>query len=212
MEDSLTLYGPAFSSYLRSVRLCCEEKGVTYTLQEHISQADWAMLNSPFQKVPILKHGDFVLFESAAICRYIDRAFDGPPLSPANLQELAQMDQWISAANCYFDLAFIRHFVLEYAFPKTADGKPDQGKIVAALPEVNKQLEVANKALQHSNYFSGREAGIADYLIIPMIDYLARGIAGNGLLNEFQNVAEYLARMKDRHSCKKILIAPQISS
>jgi glutathione S-transferase len=210
MENIVTLYGPAFSSYVRSARLCCEEKGVGYTLQERITKADWAMLNSPFQKVPILKHGDFILFESAAICRYIDRTFDGPPLSPTHPQELARMDQWISAANCYFDPAFIRHFVLEYAFPKTADGKPDQEKINAALPDVHKQLGVANEALKDKDYFSGTGAGIADYLIIPMIDYLARGTTGTGIFNDYPKVAEYLARMGERQSCQKILVAPQI--
>lgn len=208
MEKPLTLYGPAFSSYVRSVRLCCEEKGAPYTLQEQIGRADWAMLGSPFKKVPILKHGDFILFESAAICRYIDRAFAGPSLSPADPQGLARMDQWISAANCYFDPAIIRRFVLEHYLPKTADGRPDRERIAAALPDVHKQLKIANRALQQSDYFSGTAAGIADYLIIPMIDYLARIEGGAALLSEYPNVNAYLMRMSQRQSCRRILTTP----
>ena len=62
MEESVTIYGPAFSSYVRGTQLCCEEKGIDYTLHEEITPRDLATLKSPFQKVPILKHNDFVLF------------------------------------------------------------------------------------------------------------------------------------------------------
>lgn len=30
-----------------------------------------------------MRHGDFILYEFQAITRYIDRAFDGPELRPA---------------------------------------------------------------------------------------------------------------------------------
>lgn len=205
MDETLVVYGAEYSTYVRSVRLCCEEKGVVYQFQERLSRADRLALNNPFKKIPIIRHGDFVLYESAAICRYIDRRFDGLPLSPASIKELALMDQWISAANCYFDPAFIRRFVLEYAFPSGKDGQVDEAKLEAALPEVEHQLDIIENALNISSYFSGKEPGIADYLIIPMLDYLARGRGGD-LLSRKTITNDYIKRMRERPSCKKILV------
>lgn len=205
MNDTLVIYGAEFSTYVRSVLLCCEEKGVAYHLQERTSRADRLALNNPFKKVPIIRHGDFVLYESAAICRYIDRYFDGPSLSPASVEELALMDQWISVANCYLDPVFIRRFVLEYAFPTGKDGQVDEAKLEAALPEVNHKLEIIENALSVSGYFSGDDPGIADYLIIPMLDYLARG-RGSDLLSTKTVTSNYIECMRERPSCKKILL------
>ncbi|HEB92171.1 MAG TPA: glutathione S-transferase family protein [Gammaproteobacteria bacterium] len=205
MDETLVVYGAEYSTYVRSVRLCCEEKGVVYQFQERLSRADRLTLNNPFKKVPIIRHGDFVLYESAAICRYIDRRFDGPSLSPAPVAELALMDQWISAANCYFDPAFIRRFVLVHAFPSGKDGQVDETKLEAALPEVVQQLEIIENALCASDYFSGDKPGIADYLIIPMLDYLARG-RGGYLFDKLSQTNRYLERLRKRPSGQKILV------
>ncbi len=205
MDETLVVYGAEYSTYVRSVRLCCEEKGVVYQFRERLGRADRLVLNNPFKKIPIIRHGDFVLYESAAICRYIDRRFDGPPLSPASIKELALMDQWISAANCYFDPAFIRRFVLEYAFPSGKDKQIDEAKLEAALPEVIRQLEIVENVLRASDYFSGDKPGIADYLIIPMLDYLARG-RGSYLFGKLPQTNRYLERLRKRPSGQKILV------
>ena len=33
-----------------------------------------------------MRHGDFTLYETTAICRYVDGAFQGPALQPADVQ------------------------------------------------------------------------------------------------------------------------------
>ena len=47
-------------------------------------------------KIPLMMHGDFVLYESPAIVRYIDRTFDGPPLWPTDAKRSSLCDQWLS--------------------------------------------------------------------------------------------------------------------
>ena len=205
MGDTLVIYGMEFSTYVRSTLLCCEEKGVSYQLQEKISRADRLLLNNPFKRVPILRHGEFVVYETAAICRYIDRRFDGPSLSPTSVEALALMDQWISAANGYFDPIIIRKFILVYAFPSGENGEVDESRLEAAVPAVRHQLEIIETALKTSDYFSGAAAGIADYLIIPILDYLQRG-RGGYLLDNMPQTNRYLERLRERPSCQKILV------
>ena len=81
-----TLYGPAYSTYTRSVRLAMEEKGVDYDLVEvDFLQGPMPaeqIERHPFAKVPALAHDGFKLYEVSAIGRYVDEVFDGPSLQP----------------------------------------------------------------------------------------------------------------------------------
>ena len=84
MADPI-LYGPAFSTYARSVRLALEEKGVPYVLEEidifsGANATPEYLARQPFGKVPALEHDGFRLYETGAILRYVDEAFDGPSL------------------------------------------------------------------------------------------------------------------------------------
>jgi glutathione S-transferase len=56
----------------------------------------------PFDRVPILRHCDFTLYETSAIAAYLDEVFDPPKLTPENPQKRARMNQWISAVNAYY--------------------------------------------------------------------------------------------------------------
>ncbi|MES9965549.1 MAG: glutathione S-transferase family protein [Candidatus Sedimenticola sp. 20ELBAFRAG] len=205
MDNKVTLYGPGYSSYVRSVQICCEEKGVDHNLQEIKLPSKSLLGLNPFGRVPVIVHGDVTVYESAAICRYIDRTFEGPSLSPVSTDELAWMDQWISAANCYFDSAFIRRYVLEFAFPKGENGRPDRTNIRAAQPEVERHLGIAGQALEQAAYFSGVRPGIADYLILPMLDYLQRVPGGRKLVESQAAVSRYVENLLERPACAKIL-------
>jgi len=206
MQTPVTIYGPAFSSYVRSVMLCCEEANMPYQLE--ISAKNDSP--HPFGKVPVLNDDGFVVFESAAICRYLDRRSGTTILSPGDVRQLGWMDQWISVANCYFNPVFMRSFVLELVFPKGENGQINEGNVSAALPEVDRYLQIANTALQTQPYFSGQQPGIADYLIMPMIDYLYRSSRIDAMLENVTRLAEYYAEMKLRPSCEKVLVTPQM--
>jgi glutathione S-transferase len=91
---TLQIFGVPPSPFTRAVRLACREKGVDYELVP-TRPGETAPLN-PLGKIPMMKHGDFTLYESPAIARYIDRTFDGPPLWPADAKAAALCDQWLS--------------------------------------------------------------------------------------------------------------------
>ena len=93
---ALVLHGYRYSVYLRIVRLTLAEKGVAYDRVEvnpFASDVPAAYLAlHPFGRVPTLVHDGFVLYETGAITRYIDRAFPGPPLQPGDARALARME------------------------------------------------------------------------------------------------------------------------
>src|SRR5258708_17027147 len=92
------VYGIPGSPYLRSALLGLEEKGARYRLavlgrdiggarsEEHLQR-------HPFGRIPILEQGDFRLYETQAILRYLDAALPGVALQPKDARSIARMSQ-----------------------------------------------------------------------------------------------------------------------
>ena len=62
-----TLHGPAFSTYVRSVRITLAEKGVAYDLHEINFLEGWPdgyEKLHPFMKVPAFEHNDLTFYET----------------------------------------------------------------------------------------------------------------------------------------------------
>ncbi|MBR0850079.1 glutathione S-transferase N-terminal domain-containing protein [Bradyrhizobium diazoefficiens] len=67
----LEIMGVPFSNYVRSIRMLCEEKGVTYKLTPSRPQSPEVKAIHPAGQIPVMRHGDVTLFESKAIATYI---------------------------------------------------------------------------------------------------------------------------------------------
>lgn len=94
--EAVKLYGAAWSVYVRIVRLALEEKRVKYDLVEADVFAETGVPNEhltrhPFGCIPAFQQGDFHLYETGAIVRYIDDAFPGCKLQPADPRARAKV-------------------------------------------------------------------------------------------------------------------------
>ena len=67
----------------------------------------------PFNRVPILRHDDFTLYETSAIVTYIDETFQKPALRPKSARDRALMNQWTSSVNSYYYPYMIYHVTHE---------------------------------------------------------------------------------------------------
>ena len=88
------------SSASRRVRLCIEEKGLSYeghvvdlAKMEHHSP-EYLKIN-PNGVIPALIHDGRPLYESGTICEYLDEVFPEPPLRPDNAYDRASMRNWV---------------------------------------------------------------------------------------------------------------------
>ena len=88
---------------------------------------------------------------------------------PADPIERAKTEQWISVLNCYGYPAMVRNYVLQYAFPRGPDGKPDRATIDAALPEIRKVMGALDHAVDSRDNLVGVGLTLADILLTPMI-------------------------------------------
>ncbi len=92
----IELHGPANSSFVCAARVALEEKGVLYHLIEpDILRARGFRLADLLRYLaaqqPKLVEGGFALFDCDSILRYVDEAFDGPQLQPADPKPRAMM-------------------------------------------------------------------------------------------------------------------------
>ncbi len=112
------------------------EKGVAYSYEPVAPHSEKVLAICPFGRVPAFRDGEFTLYETTAIVRYIDECFAGPSLIATNPWARAKMEQYVSLINCHGYDAMIRRYVLQYVFPKGAGGAPDRGVIDKVLPEI----------------------------------------------------------------------------
>ena len=171
MSD-LVIHGLSPSTYTRTARLACEEKGVSHRLEPvEFGSAKHRALH-PFGKIPILEHGDVRVFETFAIARYVDEAFDGPPLQPKDVKARAAMTQWISAVLDYVYPVVVRGLVLpRLVFPSR--GMPvDEAAVQANLPKVEEMLRTLDGALGKNRFFIGDSLSLADLFVLPIVPYV----------------------------------------
>ena len=178
--------------------MVCEEKGIDYTLTEVALGAPELRAIHPFGKMPVLRHGDLELFESAAIATWLDRSFGGPKLFPSDPRRAALTEQWLSFVNTVIDRTFVRTYL--YAYIATSDGKPDRAAIERVMPDVRAQLAVLDKAVASTGHLVDDIFTYADINLLPILDRLKLPPEGAPALANAPNVAAYFARHATRPS------------
>ncbi len=197
--STVTIYGPAPSTYVRSARMFCVEKGVDYDLEEvDFSDESYKSLH-PFQKIPAMRHGDFVLCETEAIGRYIDRVFDGPALQPTDAQDLANMDKWLSFIVDYIYQVAIRELVWPRLVVPSRGGEPDEELIAGAVPKLDYQLGLIEDAVG-GGYLAGDAPSLADFVALPIMFYLKAAPEGQTLLASRPNINAWFDKIAQRES------------
>lgn len=196
----VTIYGVSASTYTRTARLACVEKGITHTLEPVELGSDAHAKLHPFKKIPAMRHGEFVVFETGAIGRYVDRAFPGPALQPKDTRELARMDQWMSAISDYCYEAMIREIVIQRVVVPMRGGKPDEAMINAAWPKVEYQLGVLEQTLGKSQFLAGGALSLADLTLVPIVFYVKLQPEGAPMLAKHKGVSAWFDRMAARPS------------
>jgi glutathione S-transferase len=197
MSD-ITLYGFPISTYVRTARIALAEKGVAYELLPFEPNTEEMIAVNPTGKVPAFKHEDFVLYETLAITKYIDQAFDGPALQPADAKERAIMNQWISYINAYV----FQELIHEIALFRFEIMPLDQSVLDAAIPKAKAHLALLDKTLSSNNYLTGSQTSLADYFLYPILAFFGM-IPEGSLLADYSGVSAWMTRMEEKSSVKE---------
>jgi glutathione S-transferase len=202
MSD-LQIIGAPASNFVWTTRIACIEKGVPYTLVPTLPQTPEVLAIHPFGKIPVARHGAVTLCESRAICLYIERAFPGPALVPADPTAAALVEQWISLINTHIDPTMLRRYLRAYFFPDTADGSPDRKTIEAALPDMRAQFAVLDAAVSATGYLAGSSFTLADIDLLPILFYMNKMPESRAMLAQAKHLKAYFDRHMERPSVKQ---------
>jgi glutathione S-transferase len=206
MADPI-LYGPGYSTYVRSTRLALEEKGVHYRLQEVDFLKDGMpaeqLARHPFGKVPAFEHDDFRLYEAFAICRYVDEAFPGPKLQPADPRERARMTQIFGIIDSYTYGPTVGQLVIQRLVVPMMGGTPDEAAIEAALPAVRKSMAVLEDLLGAQPYLAGAAPSLADLHLIPIFAYFSMTPESAPILESTPGLRRWWETIGQRESVTK---------
>jgi glutathione S-transferase len=122
----------------------------------------------PFGRIPVLLDGDFSLFESRAICRYLINKYqtkDTIQLIPTDPGEAALVEQFISVESSEFFDSVIKYIADVFKKNKGSISDPEQTALFRKNSETT--LDVYNNILEGKNYLVGDSFTLADLVHLP---------------------------------------------
>jgi glutathione S-transferase len=192
------------SPFGRAVLATLEEKGTDWRLAALApggARSTEHLARNPFGRVPVLEHEGFVLYETQAILRYLDRVLPDPALTPADPKAAARMDQVLNVNDWYLFQGVVNVIAFQRVVgPRLMGLTPDEALIEAALPRAHLVFDELARLLGDQPYFAGDNVSLADLLIAPQLDFLALTPEWAALGVPRPSLVAWLARMESRPS------------
>ncbi|GAB4855295.1 GST super [Ancistrocladus abbreviatus] len=208
---AVKVYGPARAACPQRVLACLIELGVDFEVipvdlesAEH-KKPDF-LLKQPFGQVPVIEDGDFRLYESRAIIRYLAAKYPehGAKLVGTTLEERALVDQWLEVeAHNFNDLVYT--IVLNLVvFPRIGQ-RTDLALVHGCEQKLDKVLDIYEQRLSTSRYLAGESFTLADLSHLPGIRYLIHEANFGHLITGRKNLNAWWEEISARPSWKKVL-------
>lgn len=202
------LFGADYSVYVRIARMALAEKGVGYELVPvdifaREGLPDGYPERQPFGKIPAFEHDGFELYETSAIVRYVDEAFDGPKLQPADPRLRARMNQIVGIVDSYAYRTLVWDIYVE-TVSKPRRGEPtDAARAARALPAAETCLAELARLKQEGSWLAGAAISLADLYVAPVLGYFEKAPQALPMLGAHPALAEWWQRMKRRASYRE---------
>jgi glutathione S-transferase len=188
---NLTLVSHDLCPYVQRAAIALHEKGVAFERMnvDLANKPDWFTAISPLGKVPLLKVGEAVIFESAVILEYLEDT-EANPLHPADPLKRAEHRAWIEFGSSI--LADI------WGFYTASDEATLQAK-ARALTEKFARLE---QRLGEGPYFDGSRFSLVDAVFAPVFRYFDAfdRIGDFGILSAKPKIDAWRRTLADRPS------------
>jgi len=209
VQEMPVVYGARYSVYVRSVLLALTEKGVACDVVEVDVFAVGGppkdhLARHPFGKIPAFAHGELRLYETLAILRYVDEAFEGPPLQPSDVRERARMMQVIGILDSYAYRCWVWDiYVGRVSVPKRG-GVSDEKKIAEALLKAELAATALEGILGDRPFLAGDAISLADLHAAPMLGYFEKAPEGAALIDRHTRLKAWWKSLSRRQSVTEI--------
>lgn len=165
------IYKPNQTIELISFKLCpfvqrsvitLLHKGIDFEIKyiDLANKPDWFLALSPLGKVPVLKYGDDVLFESAVINEFLDEITEGS-LMPSDPLQKAKDRAWIEFSS--------QVLMAQY---QTSLAK-NQDDFVQAEAGLNDKLSRLEALTSDKGFFNGEDLALIDTALAPLFTRFA---------------------------------------
>jgi glutathione S-transferase len=204
--SQIQIYSAVLCPFAHRVRLTLLEKGVSFESIEIDPQNKPAnfLEISPYGKVPVLKHGNNRVWESAIVNEYLEETFPDPPLLPTEPMQRAQARIWINFADT-------RLFATTGKLLYGRDPHP-----TALLTELTEHLlfmehEGLCKNPASTPYWLGTELSLVDLTFHPWFEQLAvlEHFRGFQLPSGLERLQDWQAAVAQRESVRSIANPPE---
>ena len=175
---AIEIYWGSGSPYSWRVLLALEYKRLAYTnhvlqfsKQEHKSPQ---MLAMNFRgRVPVLKDGDYVVFESLAVLYYLDQKYPDPPLFGRSPEEAGVVMRVICEFQAYTEEHLMK--IVNAYFSRPQAVKHDE--LADSMHVVAREARSIEARLAKSAWVVGETLTAADIVIFPGLQMLLRALA-----------------------------------
>ncbi|MEO0343183.1 MAG: glutathione S-transferase family protein [Pseudomonadota bacterium] len=164
----LELFGRASSSNVQIVHWALEEFGIAF--QRHDLGENFGGLDTPEFRamnpngtIPVIKDGDLVLFESAAIIRYLAENYGPKTGWPKNRKDHARIDMWAEWAKQGPSNRFT--FPVFWRVVRTPLKDQDAFEIRRAVDRFESDLPVADAQLAQYDWIAGDYMTHGDFVL-----------------------------------------------
>uniref|UniRef100_A0ACD5URN1 Uncharacterized protein n=1 Tax=Avena sativa TaxID=4498 RepID=A0ACD5URN1_AVESA len=174
---AMKVYGLPMSTNVACVLVCLEEVGANYevvpinfSMGEHKSIQHIAP--NPFGQVPAFQDGDFVLFESRTISKYVLRKNNSKLLKEDNLSDLAKVDMWLEVESHKFDRTMSVIIYKCLIIPNYLHGETNVKVVKENFEMLKKTFNEYEARLSMFKYLGGDFISLADLSHFPTAYYL----------------------------------------
>jgi glutathione S-transferase len=196
-NPQLELVSHHFCPYVRRAVILLLEKNIPHQ-QTYINlseKPDWFQAISPLGKVPLLKVDNEIIFESAAICEYLDETTTGS-LHPLDPLEKAKHRAWIEFGSGI--LVAISGF-----YSATNEESFEQKR-----RELSKRFTWVERTLNGKPYFTGKNFSLVDAVYAPIFRYFDAfdAIADFGIFTDSHKVKAWRQALEERPSIQRAFV------
>jgi glutathione S-transferase len=203
--SEFVVYGIPGSPYVRSALLGLHEKQTPYRLVAlpagiRATHSEDHLRRHPFGRIPVLDHGDFRLYETQAILRYLDAVLPGPSLQPQDPRAAARMNQIAGIVDWYiFPYISVGISAERFMSQMFWNRGPNEDNIAKALPQARVCIRELERLKGSAAFLTGDSISIADLMVVPHLLFF-RGTPEGQELMSGTAMDEWLTRMHARPS------------
>ena len=207
---NFVLYGPALSTYVRTVRMIFTEANTPYELKPvdiftgEQNSPDY-LAKHPFGKVPTLEIDGQYLYETCAIAEYLDAAVNNNGLTPDDLMAQAHMRQIMAIVDSYLYPPAITTITIQRLIVPSRGGQTDEAAVAAAVPKVQTALKAIEAIAACSPYLLGSDITLADLYLLPVVLYLSNTPDWEAVISETPQLKAWWETASQLPSFKQVL-------